>query len=59
MNRAENILNMIKQREQTAPTLDDIIEQEFSHDDIMHYLHTEQDPRRMAKWCRMYLELDY
>jgi hypothetical protein len=42
-----------------GPSIDDVVETNFSTEDIMHYLHTEQDPRRMAKWCRMFLELDY
>jgi hypothetical protein len=59
MNRSEKIINMINQRAEHGPSIDDVVETNFSIEDIMHYLHTEQDARRMAKWCRMFLELDY
>ena len=47
--------------EYKKPTMDDVIlaNMSWSHEDIMHYLHTEKDPRRLARWCRLYLDLDY
>lgn len=31
----------------------------WSHEDIVHYLHTEKDPVRLARWCELYLQSDY
>jgi len=47
--------------EHRRPTMDDVISANMSWnpEDIIHYLHTEKDPRRLARWCRLYLDLDY
>jgi hypothetical protein len=32
---------------------------EWSRKDILHYLSVEKDPIRLARWCQLYLQLDY
>lgn len=44
-----------------GPTIDDVTacNNNWSIEDIQHYLRTEQDPRRLAIWCQLYLNLPY
>ena len=41
------------------PTIDDVISVHWKHEDVIHYLNTEKDPVRLARWCRIYLDLDW
>lgn len=45
----------------TQPTMADFIaaNSSWDHKDIVHYLRTEQDPVRLARWCELYLQQDY
>lgn len=41
--------------------MDDVIScnNTWTIEDIQHYLRTEQDTRRLAIWCQLYLNLPY
>ena len=45
----------------SGPTMQQWIDSHpsWSQEDIQHYLRTEQDPVRLARWCELYLMLDY
>lgn len=47
--------------EDHQPTLYDVLgcRSKWSEADIVHYIKTETDRDRLARWCILYLELDF
>lgn len=56
-----NIDNTDTDNVSTQPTMEEVItaNPSWNHNDIVHYLRTEQDPLRLARWCELYLQQDY
>ena len=59
LKNAENDINETPKSQH--PSMSDFIScnSKWQYEDIVHYLRTEQDPVRLARWCELYLEQDY
>jgi hypothetical protein len=43
----------------STATIGDVVSTNWTIKDIKHYLATETDNVRLARWCQLYLKLDY
>jgi hypothetical protein len=46
-------------RENLNPLLEEVYHGDLNEDDIVYYLKTETDRRRLAYWCHQYLKLEF
>jgi hypothetical protein len=53
MTKLQRLLNNIPNQDQSKSEQIPLLEK-----DIVHYLRTETDKRRLAYWCEQYLKLD-
>lgn len=58
-NRIRELLKNADNLTLQHPSMDDVSSEFLSEEDIVHYLKTETDRRRLAFWCKQYLNLDY
>ena len=40
-------------------TMDEVVGTQWTREDIKHYLATETDERRLVRWCRLFLKLEF
>jgi hypothetical protein len=45
--------------QESSATIGDVVSTHWTAKDIKHYLATETDNVRLARWCQLFLELDY
>jgi len=55
MKQVSKLRQMINEQNNVEPDLEPI---PLLERDIIHYLRTETDRRRLAYWCEQYLKLD-
>jgi hypothetical protein len=46
-------------RQNHNPLLEEVYHGDLNEDDIVYYLKTETDRRRLAYWCNQYLKLEF
>ena len=54
-----DLINENKQYIDQHPQMKDLIGDSWTMEEIIYYLRNEKDPRLLAKWCELYLKLDY